>query len=217
MSFCTSAEPAGHSMPASVSRCSISSRLNDGSSSTSEPSVKAQATKESLTYDVVVDSTQDQFYVDQPVAPGTYTGPIDASLPDADKVPLLFQPFTIKDLTIPNRVVVAPMCMFSSADGFFTDFHLVHLGSFAVSGAGLVIAEGTGVSPNGRISPTDTGLWKDEHIPGLKRIADFVHAQGSKLGIQIAHAGRKVMAYPATFDVWIPWIYWRKRVMEEIY
>ncbi|KAF9965232.1 hypothetical protein BGZ70_005205 [Mortierella alpina] len=134
---------------------------------------------------------QERYFVDQPTAPGTYLGPIDASLPNADKVPLLFQPFTIKDLTIANRVVVAPMCMFSSTDGFFTDFHLVHLGSFAASGAGLVIAEATGVQPNGRISPSDTGLWKDEHIPGLKRIADFVHAQGSKIGIQLAHAGRK--------------------------
>ncbi|KAG9325359.1 hypothetical protein KVV02_004134 [Mortierella alpina] len=134
---------------------------------------------------------QERYFVDQPTAPGTYLGPLDASLPNADKVPLLFQPFTIKDLTIANRVVVAPMCMFSSTDGFFTDFHLVHLGSFAASGAGLVIAEATGVLPNARISPSDTGLWKDEHIPGLKRIADFVHAQGSKLGIQLAHAGRK--------------------------
>ncbi|KAF9946977.1 hypothetical protein BGZ70_002935, partial [Mortierella alpina] len=134
---------------------------------------------------------KERYFVEQPISPGTYLGPIDASHPNADKVPLLFQPFTIKDLTVANRVVVAPMCMFSSVDGFFTDFHLVHLGSFAVSGAGLVIAEAAGVLPNGRISPSDAGLWKDEHIPGLKRIADFVHAQGSKIGIQLAHAGRK--------------------------
>ncbi|CAO3568801.1 unnamed protein product [Mortierella alpina] len=138
-----------------------------------------------------IQHAQERYFVDQPIAPGTYLGPIDASLPNADKVPLLFQPFSIKDLTIANRVVVAPMCMFSSLDGFFTDFHLVHLGSFAASGAGLVIAEATGVLPNARISPSDTGLWKDEHIPGLKRIADFVHAQGSKFGCQLAHAGRK--------------------------
>lgn len=135
---------------------------------------------------------EEQYHVDQPAAPGSYLGPIDATLPDADKVPLLFQPFTVKDLTLPNRIVVAPMCMFSSKDGFMTDFHLVHLGSFAAHGAGLVLAEATAVEPRGRISPSDTGIWKDEHIPAIKRVVDFVHNQGGKIGIQLAHAGRKV-------------------------
>ncbi|KAF9179890.1 hypothetical protein BGZ51_006545 [Haplosporangium sp. Z 767] len=142
---------------------------------------------------------QERYFIDQPAVPGSYLGPLNASLPNADKIPLLFQPYTVKDLTIPNRIVVAPMCMFSALDGFFTDFHLVHLGSFAMGGAGLILAEATAVVPEGRISPSDTGLWKDEHIPGLKRIVDFVHAQGSKIGIQLAHAGRKasVQAYYA--------------------
>ena len=135
---------------------------------------------------------QERYFIKQPVAPGSYLGPIDASLPNADKIPLLFQPFQVKDLTLPNRFIVAPMCQFSSQDGFFTDYHLVHLGSFATHGAGLILAEATAVVPEGRISPADTGIWDDKQIPGLKRIADFVHAQGSKLGIQLAHAGRKV-------------------------
>ncbi|KAI1297735.1 hypothetical protein EDD11_006992 [Mortierella claussenii] len=143
--------------------------------------------------------SEEQYFIKQPVAPGSYLGPIDASLPNSDKIPLLFQEFTVKDLTIANRVVVAPMSMFSSQDGFFTDYHLVHLGSFATLGAGLILAEATAVVPEGRISPSDTGLWKDEHIEGLKRIATYVHAQGSKIGVQLAHAGRKasVKAYYA--------------------
>ncbi|KAF9428223.1 hypothetical protein BGZ76_002018 [Entomortierella beljakovae] len=133
----------------------------------------------------------ERYLITQPIAPGSYLGPIDASIPGSEKVPMLFQPFTVKDLTIINRIIVAPMCMFSSTDGFFTDFHLIHLGTFAKYGAGLVICEATAVVPEGRISPSDTGIWKDEHIPGIKRIADYVHAQGSKFGIQLHHAGRK--------------------------
>lgn len=83
------------------------------------------------------------------------------------------------------------MCQYSSDDGFATDWHLVHLGSRAVGGAGLIITEATAVSAEGRISPNDLGIWKDEHIAGLKRITDFVRAQGSVAGIQLAHAGRK--------------------------
>ncbi|KAG0046727.1 hypothetical protein BGZ83_008097 [Gryganskiella cystojenkinii] len=134
---------------------------------------------------------QEHYFIEQPVAPGSYLGPIDASLPDADKVPLVFQPFQVKNLTLANRFVVAPMAQLSSQDGFFTDYHLVHLGSFAIHGAGLIVAEATAVSPEGRITPADSGLWADHHIPGLKRIADFIHAQGSKLSVQIGHAGRK--------------------------
>ena len=83
------------------------------------------------------------------------------------------------------------MCQYSSEDGFAHDWHLVHLGSRAVGGAGLIITEATAVAPQGRISPADLGIWKDEHIPGLKRITDFIHAQDSVAGIQLAHAGRK--------------------------
>jgi len=136
---------------------------------------------------------QEHYYIDQPEAPGTYLGPIDASLPNSDKIPLVFQPFTVKDLTMPNRIVVAPMCMYSSKDGFFTNFHLVSIGSLAIHGPGLIIQEATAVLPNGRITPGCAGLWEDAQIPKLKEIVDFVHVQGGKVGIQLAHAGRKVL------------------------
>ncbi len=83
------------------------------------------------------------------------------------------------------------MCQYSSQDGFANDWHLVHLGSRAQGGAGLVTLEASAVLPEGRISPADLGVWKDEHIPGLRRIAEFTHTQGSRAGIQLAHAGRK--------------------------
>ncbi|KAG0226699.1 hypothetical protein BGW42_003466 [Actinomortierella wolfii] len=139
---------------------------------------------------------QQDFYIQQPAAPGSYLGPIDASKPGADKAPLLFQPLQIKNLSLANRIVVAPMCMYSCTDGFMTDFHLVHLGSYAMHGAGLVIAEATAVEPRGRISPSDTGLWSDDHIPSVKRVVDYVHAAGGKIGIQLAHAGRKASTQP---------------------
>ncbi|KAF9174043.1 hypothetical protein BGX21_001960 [Mortierella sp. AD011] len=139
---------------------------------------------------------QERFHIEQPVAPGTYLGPIDPSKPGADKIPLLFQPFQVKDLTLANRVVVAPMCMYSARDGFMTNFHLAHLGSFAIHGAGLVIAEATAIEPRGRISPQDVGIWSDDHIHKLKEVADFIHSQGSKMGIQLAHAGRKASMDP---------------------
>jgi len=103
----------------------------------------------------------------------------------------LFQPISFKSVTSKNRIMVSPMCQYSSEDGFATDWHLVHLGSRAVGGAGIVFTEGTAVSPEGRISYADLGIWKDEHIDGLKRITDFIKEQGSVPGIQIAHAGRK--------------------------
>jgi len=103
----------------------------------------------------------------------------------------LFCPLTLRNLALPNRIAVSPMCQYSSEDGFATDWHLVHLGSRAVGGAGLVIAEATAVSPEGRITPNDLGIWKDEHIPKLKQIADFVHTQAAFIAVQLAHAGRK--------------------------
>jgi len=106
-------------------------------------------------------------------------------------MPKLFEPLTIKSVTFKNRIVVSPMCQYSSEDGFANDWHLVHLGSRAVGGAALIIQEATAVSPEGRITPDDLGLWKDEHIVRLRNIASFVHAQGSLAGIQLAHAGRK--------------------------
>jgi 2,4-dienoyl-CoA reductase-like NADH-dependent reductase (Old Yellow Enzyme family) len=103
----------------------------------------------------------------------------------------LFEPLKIKDAELKNRIVVSPMCEYSSEDGFANDWHLVHLGSRAVGGAGLVITEATAVSPEGRISPFDLGIWKDEHIEFLKRITSFIDKQESVAGIQLAHAGRK--------------------------
>lgn len=103
----------------------------------------------------------------------------------------LFSPFTLRGLTLRNRIVISPMCMYSAQDGFANDWHLVHLGSRAVGGASLIIQEATAVSPEGRITPGDLGIWQDEHVPFLRRITDFIKAQGSVAGIQLAHAGRK--------------------------
>jgi len=103
----------------------------------------------------------------------------------------LFEPLQIKSVQLKNRIVVSPMCQYSSEDGFSNDWHLVHLGTRAVGGASLVIAEATAVSPEGRISPEDLGIWKDEHIEGLQRITAFIESQGSVPGMQLAHAGRK--------------------------
>src|SRR5260221_6270765 len=105
-------------------------------------------------------------------------------------MPNLFEPLAIREITLRNRTAVSPMCQYSSEDGFASDWHLVHLGSRAVGGAALVVAEATAVSPIGRISPSDLGIWKDEHITELARIAHFIEAQGAVAGIQIAHAGR---------------------------
>jgi 2,4-dienoyl-CoA reductase-like NADH-dependent reductase (Old Yellow Enzyme family) len=103
----------------------------------------------------------------------------------------LFSPLTLRDLTLRNRIGVSPMCQYSSVDGFASDWHLVHLGGLATGGAGLVIAEATAVLPEGRISPHDLGLWHDDHMPMLRRITQFVKAQGAAVGVQLAHAGRK--------------------------
>ncbi|HEY5392466.1 MAG TPA: NADPH dehydrogenase NamA [Hanamia sp.] len=104
---------------------------------------------------------------------------------------LLFDPITIRNITLKNRIVVSPMCQYSSIDGFANDWHLVHLGSRAVGGAALVFTEATSVSPEGRITADDLGIWKDEHISFLKRITDFIKSHNSVPGIQLAHAGRK--------------------------
>src|SRR5689334_12063966 len=104
---------------------------------------------------------------------------------------LLFQPLTIRSITFKNRIVVSPMCEYSAHDGFANDWHLVHLGTRAVGGAGLVIAEATAVSAEGRITHDDLGIWKDEHIDFLSRITAFIEKQNAVPGIQLAHAGRK--------------------------
>jgi 2,4-dienoyl-CoA reductase-like NADH-dependent reductase (Old Yellow Enzyme family) len=104
---------------------------------------------------------------------------------------VLFDPLPLRSLTLKNRIVVSPMCQYSSEDGFASDWHLVHLGSRAVGGAGLIFTEATAVEARGRISPQDLGLWKDAQIDMLRRITAFIHGQGGIAGIQLAHAGRK--------------------------
>jgi NADPH2 dehydrogenase len=105
---------------------------------------------------------------------------------------MLFTPISFKNLTLKNRIVMPPMCMYSAADdGMVTDWHVIHYATRAVGQVGLIIVEATGVEPRGRISNLDLGIWDDAHISGLKRIVEQVHAQGSKIGIQLAHAGRK--------------------------
>src|SRR5579872_2920031 len=97
----------------------------------------------------------------------------------------LFTPLTVWSVTLRNRIAVSPMCQYSSADGFATDWHLVHLGSRAVGGAGLVMMEATAVEARGRISPDDNGIWKDEHVEFLSRIARFLREHGAVAGIQL--------------------------------
>ncbi len=111
---------------------------------------------------------------------------------------ILFSPLALKSITLKNRSVVSPMCQYSSVDGFANDWHLVHLGSRAVGGAALIFQEATAVSPEGRITYADMGIWKNEHIEKLKAITSFIHQQGAVAGMQLAHAGRK-----ASFDK--PW------------
>jgi 2,4-dienoyl-CoA reductase-like NADH-dependent reductase (Old Yellow Enzyme family) len=106
----------------------------------------------------------------------------------------LFAPLTIKSVTLRNRIGVSPMCMYSSQDGVATDWHLVHLGARAAGGAGLVIAEATAVSPEGRITPGDAGIWAEKHVEPIARINRFLKSQGAVPGIQLAHAGRKASA-----------------------
>ena len=109
----------------------------------------------------------------------------------------LFSPLTIRDVTFPNRLWVAPMCQYSieAQDGVPGDWHLAHLAAFATGGAGLVVVEATGVVPEGRISPQDVGLWNDEQRDAFARIVGFLHAQGALAGVQLAHAGRKASTY----------------------
>ena len=112
---------------------------------------------------------------------------------------LLFTPLEIRSVQLKNRICVSPMCMYSSRDGYSNNWHLVHLGSRAVGGAGLVIFEATAVSPEGRITADDLGIWQEDHISGLAEIVTFLEEQGSTAGIQLAHAGRKASTTP-------PWL-----------
>jgi anthraniloyl-CoA monooxygenase len=115
-----------------------------------------------------------------------------AGAPSTDNPPPpMFAPLTLRGLTLPNRVVVSPMCMYSAEDGLVDDFHLVHLGSRALGGAGLIFTEMTDVSADARITPGCAGMYRPEHRDAWRRMVDFVHAQGSRVAIQLAHAGRR--------------------------
>ena len=135
------------------------------------------------------------------VSPGTPTNsPINAN----KKIPTLFTPLRIRGTTLRNRTIVAPMCQYSTAEsgpaiGALTPYHISTLGHYALKGAALVFIEATGVQPNGRISPNCPGLWSDDQIPGVKAVADFIHAQNSLVGMQLAHAGRKA----STVSPWV--------------
>jgi 2,4-dienoyl-CoA reductase-like NADH-dependent reductase (Old Yellow Enzyme family) len=116
----------------------------------------------------------------------------DREVPETD----LLSPLTVRGITLCNRVVMSPMCQYVAAEGLASDWHLVHLGSRAVGGVALVMVEATAVTPDGRISPGDMGIWGEQHVAPLARIARFVHSQGAVAGIQLAHAGRKASCEP---------------------
>lgn len=131
--------------------------------------------------------------MDEPHAHGCAAGTDhDREVPEID----LLSPVTIRGVTFRNRIGMAPMCQYIAVDGLASDWHLVHLGSRAVGGVGVVIVEATAVTPEGRISPGDLGIWGDQHIEPLARIARFVRSQGAVAGIQLAHAGRKASCQP---------------------
>ncbi|KIY51669.1 NADH:flavin oxidoreductase 1 [Fistulina hepatica ATCC 64428] len=111
--------------------------------------------------------------------------------PDGKPLPKLFTPVKIRDLTLPNRIIVSPMCQYSAENGFLTPWHLAHYGGMIIRGPGLTIVEATAVTPEGRITPEDAGIWADEHIKGHKDLVEFAHSQNQKIAIQLAHAGRK--------------------------
>jgi len=110
--------------------------------------------------------------------------------------PLLFQPIRLRELELKNRVVISPMCQHAAEAGHATPWHMVHLGKFALGGAGLILTESTAVDPRGRIGTADLGLWTDSQLEPLKQVVDFVHANGGAIGVQLAHAGRKSGSQP---------------------
>ncbi|KAJ1718462.1 NADH-dependent flavin oxidoreductase [Coemansia erecta] len=143
------------------------------------------------------------FYQDQNPAPGTAIEPTELEIQQGfangknpDPLPKLFQPLKIRGYTVKNRIWVSPMCMYSAKDGFTTNFHMSHYSQFAMRGAGLIMVEATGVLPEGRISPNCLGLWKDEHIDGLREIVSHMHEYGTVAGIQLGHGGRKGSTIP---------------------
>ncbi|KAF3905107.1 hypothetical protein ABW21_db0201445 [Orbilia brochopaga] len=118
--------------------------------------------------------------------------PAGTAIDNGEKpIPKVFQPLTIRRVTFQNRIWVSPMCQYSADDGHLTDWHVAHLGGIMSRGPGFTMVEATAVLPEGRISPEDSGIWADSHIAPLKRVVDFAHSQNQKIGIQLAHAGRK--------------------------
>ena len=124
-----------------------------------------------------------------------YHGDMTDQTPETPATALLC-PLTIRGVTLRNRIVMSPMCQYNAEEGLASDWHPVHLGSRAVGGAALVIVEATAVTRDGRISPADLGIWNDEQVEPLARIARFVHGQGAVAGIQLSHAGRKASTEP---------------------
>ncbi|EEQ92628.1 hypothetical protein RJZ56_007813 [Blastomyces dermatitidis] len=110
---------------------------------------------------------------------------------DGSRPPKLFRPLKVRGVTFQNRIGLAPLCQYSADDGHMTDWHMSHLGGIAMRGPGFLMTEATSVLPEGRISPEDTGLWKDSQIEPLRKVVEFVHSQSQKIGVQLAHAGRK--------------------------
>lgn len=111
--------------------------------------------------------------------------------PNGADIPSIFQPFTIRGVTFQNRIVLSPLCQYSAQDGHLTPWHMAHLGGILTRGPGLTFIESTSVTPEGRITPEDSGLWKDSQIEPLRQIAELAHSQGQKIAIQLGHAGRK--------------------------
>ena len=110
--------------------------------------------------------------------------------------PKLFTPLTLRGREFRNRVTISPMCQHAGQDGFVTDWHVVHYGKFVLGGAALVLTESAAIAPDSRVGVADLGIWSDDHIPGLRRLADFAHAGGALMGVQIAHSGRKAFSHP---------------------
>ncbi|KAJ2486488.1 hypothetical protein IWW37_005598 [Coemansia sp. RSA 2050] len=145
-----------------------------------------------------------EYYQDQVnPSPGTAIEPSAGAIaqgfaqgPNSSPLPKAFQPLTIRDYTIKNRIWVSPMCMYSSEDGYATDFHFAHYSQYAMHGAGLIMVEATGVLPEGRITPNCLGIWRDEHIGNLSRIVSHAHKYGAVMGIQLGHSGRKGSTIP---------------------
>jgi len=119
--------------------------------------------------------------------------------PDGKPIPKLFHPLKLRGVTLQNRIMLSPLCQYSAQDGHQTDWHLTHMGGIVQRGPGLSMVEATAVTPEGRITPEDCGLWKDSQKAPLKRVVDFAHSQGQKIALQIAHAGRKA----STVAPWI--------------